>query len=206
MLRTSKTLITALVLPFVAMACHGQASHTRTFHDPTYKISFEYPETWNFTQTDREISTFHLDAHSAPRNASMRAVAAMPENPFPASTFSGAYIYFSVTPRSSDAACAKQAVPVSRPLASPASHPASRVSIADILFTHGHDDHSEICTTQRDDIYTTRHRGACYRFDLAINNFCGGQVSGVKDISESELNQVRARLEAILGTVRFDAK
>jgi hypothetical protein len=47
---------------------------------------------------------------------------------------------------------------------------------------------------------------ACYRFDLAINNFCGGQVSGMKDISEKELDQVRGSLEAILATVRFDPK
>jgi hypothetical protein len=169
-------------------------------------ISFDYPATWNFTQTDHEISTFHLDARSAPRNATMRAVAAMSENPYPLSTFSGAYIYFSVTPRSSESACARQAAPPSKSAARKSSRKPSKVTIADIPFTHGHDDQREICITQRDEVYTTLHRSACYRFDLVINNFCGGQVSGVKDITEKELDQVRARLESILSTIRFDAK
>ena len=64
----------------------------------------------------------------------------------------------------------------------------------------------DICITQHDEIYTTRHAGACYRFDLAINNFCGGEVSGVKDITPAELDQVRARLKSILTTIRFDPK
>ena len=78
--------------------------------------------------------------------------------------------------------------------------------IAGISFAHGHDEQTSICTVQRDEVYTTLRHGACYRFDLTINNFCGGEVSGVKDITEQELDQVRSRLEAILGTVRFDAK
>lgn len=196
------SLAISLLLPTVATA---QSHATHTFHDPAYKVSFDYPANWNFSQTDREISTFHLDARSAPRNASMRAVAAMPENPYPLSTFSGAYIYFSVTPRSSESACARQAAPP-KGAGTKASRVTSKVTIADIAFTHGHDDQREICTVQRDEVYTTLHRGACYRFDLAINNFCGGQVSGVKDITDKELDQVRLRLESILSTVRFDPK
>jgi hypothetical protein len=37
-------------------------------------------------------------------------------------------------------------------------------------------------------------------------NFCGGEVSGVKDIAPQELDQVRARLLAILSTARFDPR
>jgi hypothetical protein len=178
---------------------------THTFHDPNDHLSFDYPATWTFAHTDHEISTFHLDARSAPRAASLRAVAAMPENPFPASTFSGAYVYFSVTPHSSAASCAKQAAP---PANSTHKLPAKPTAthINDIPFTHGHDEQKDICIIQRDEIYTAYRRGACYRFDLTINNFCGGEVSGVKDITPSELDQVRTRLEAILSTVRFDTK
>ena len=171
-------------------------SHT-TFHDPTYKVSFDYPANWTLSRKDGEISTFHLDARSAPRTTRLRAVAAIPENPFPSSTFSGAYVYLSVTPHSSTESCAQQAVPAAKPAVS---------QIAGVAFTHGHDEQKHICTTDRDDIYTTYRRGACYRFDLAINNFCGGEVSGVKDITQKELDAVRARMESILGTVRFDPK
>lgn len=207
MLSTTRitVLLLATLLPITAAAT-AQSGKTKTFHDPTYRISFDYPASWNFTQTDREISTFHLDARSAPRNASMRAVAAMSQNPYPLSTFSGAYVYFSVTPKSSESACARQALPPKMTATPKESRATSKITIADIPFTKGHDDQREICITQRDDVFTTLHRGACYRFDLAINNFCGGQVSGVKDITDKELEQVRSRLESILATVRFDPK
>jgi hypothetical protein len=186
---------------FVFASAHAQSAPKKTFHDPTYHISFDYPANWTFAQADHEISTFHLDARTAARNANMRAVAAMPENPFPASTFSGAYIYLSVAQHSSEAACARQAV---APKDNQHPQQPNPVTIGGIPFTHGHDEQREICTVQRDEVYTTFRRGLCYRFDLAINNFCGGEVSHVKDITPQELEQVRARLEAILVTVRFD--
>jgi hypothetical protein len=176
----------------------ASATPTRTFQDPTYHLSFDFPANWTFARSDGEISTFHLDARSAPRKASLRAVVAMPENPFPASTFAGAYLYFSVTPHSSAASCARQAAPDAARSAS--------TRLAEIPFTHGHAEQKSICTIERDDAYTTAHRGACYRFDLAINNFCGGEVSGVKDITPEELDQVRNRLESILSTIRFDPR
>jgi hypothetical protein len=177
-----------------------------TFHDPTYHLSFDYPAAWTFSHTDREISTFHLDARSAPRSARLRAVVAMPENPFPASTFSGAYLYFSVIPHASAASCTRQANTTTIVKNIPETKPGDKTHIAGIPFTHGHDEQKDICLIQRDEVYTTRHAGACYRFDLAINNFCGGEVSGVKDITPAELDQVRTRLSSIFSTIRFDPK
>ena len=189
----------------VAQSAHSAAKPAATasggqhsFHDPTYKLSFSYPANWNFARHDHQISTFHLDSRSAVRTTLLRAVVSMPENPFPASTFSGAYFYFSVTPQSNDAACARQAAPAEQ------GKREGESEIAGTSFAHGHDEQTSICTVQRDEVYTTLRHGACYRFDLAINNFCGGEVSGVKDITQQELDQVRGRLEAILGTVRFD--
>ena len=85
------------------------ATPSRTFHDTANHLAFDYPADWTFSHTDGEISTFHREIPSAPGSSLLRAVVAMPENPFPASTFSGAYLYFSVTPRSSAAECADQA-------------------------------------------------------------------------------------------------
>lgn len=194
------------VAPFcLCAALTAQTAPVKTFHDPAYHLSFDYPANWTFTSSDHEISTFHLDARSASPRASVRAVVAMPENPFPASTFSGAYVYFSVTPHASASACARQAAPPPTASHKPAGKPTTK-TIADVAFAHGHDEVKDICITQRDETYTTRHDSACYRFDLSINNFCGGEVSGVKDITPQELDQVRARLESILATIRFDPK
>jgi hypothetical protein len=195
----------AMTLPCSGLFAQAPPPATHTFHDPTYRLSFDYPANWSFSTSDHEISTFHLDARSAPPKASVRAVVAMPENPFPASTFSGAYVYFSVTPHSSAGSCAHQAAPPANASHKHAAQPTS-TQIADIAFTHGYDEVKDICITQRDEIYTSFRHGACYRFDLSINNFCGGEVSGVKDITPRELDQVRAHLESILSTIRFDPK
>ena len=124
---------------------------------------------------------------------------AIPENPYPASTFTGAFVYLSVTPHTNQAKCAAQAT-----AAGAGEQAVSR--IAGMSFVHGHDEQQHICTVERDEIYTTYRKGACFRFDLAMNNFCGGEVSGVKDVTEQELDTVRARMESIVSTVRFDPK
>ncbi|MGD0798291.1 MAG: hypothetical protein ABR910_11260 [Acidobacteriaceae bacterium] len=200
--------VTEVLSPGSAAAAPSvKADPRRTFRDPVYKVAFDFPSSWNFTKRDGEISTFRLDARSAPGRAVVRAVVSIPENPFPASTFSGAYVYFSVTPRSSAGSCTKQAAGEAEVAGkAPTVEKPAEIQIAGIPFSHGHDEQKDICITQRDETYTTYRRGACYRFDLAMNNFCGGEVSGVKDVTAKELDEVRGRLMTILGTVRFEAK
>ncbi len=188
-----------------ATATTAAAAGHHTFHDSAYKVSFDYPADWTFSRKDGEISTFHLEARSATQATRLRAVTAIPENPFPESTFSGAHMYLSVTPHSTDASCAMQAGLAPSTLGKPGVKPPVS-QIAGIAFAHGHDEQRHICTTDRDEVYTTLRRGACYRFDLAMNNFCGGEVSGVKDVTAQQLDEVRRRMEAILATVRFDGK
>jgi len=170
----------------------------RPFHDSRYGVSFTIPAAWNLNRKDGEVSTFNLDARTAAHTAQMRAVATISFNPHPYSTFSGALFYFSVTPHVTANQCAAQA-------SARAPRTVSSTEIGGLPFTHGYDEHGGICTESRDDIYTTPHDDACYRFDVVINNFCGGDVSGVKDISERELEDVRRRMRAILDTVHFDA-
>jgi len=169
----------------------------RTFHDTTYGVSFRVPAAWNLSRKDADVSTFNLDARSAVRSTQMRAVAAINFNPHPTSTFSGALFYFSVTPHATPAQCSSQATVHTL-------HTVTTAQIGGLPFTHGYDEHGGICTEARDEIYTASRNNACYRFDLVINTFCGGDVSGVREISPRELDSVRSRLEAILDSVHFD--
>jgi hypothetical protein len=169
----------------------------RPFHDPRYGVSFTIPPAWNITRRDGDVSTFRLDARNAAHTAQMRAVATISFNPHPYSTFSGALFYFSVTPNVTANQCAAQAI-VHAP------RTVATAQVAGVPFTHGYDEHGGICTESRDEIYTTQHNDACYRFDAVINNFCGGDVSGVQDITDRELNDVRKRMQSILNTIRFD--
>src|SRR3984885_11533638 len=140
-----------------------------------------------------------LDARTAPRATQLRAVSTISFNPHPYSTFSGALFYFSVTPRTTPAACSAQA-------SARASRTVAITPIARIPFTHGYDEHGTICTESRDEIYTTPRNDSCYRFDAVINTFCGGDVSGVQDIPPRELAPVRTRMQTILDSVKFDTK
>lgn len=170
-----------------------------TFHDPRYGVSFKVPVGWTLTRHDAEVSTFAFDVRTAPLSGIMRGVATIAFNPHPTSTFSGALFYFSVTPHTTEALCHTQA-------SAQAPRTVTTAQVAGTSFTHGYDEHGTICTEARDEIFTTYRNNSCYRFDLVINTFCGGDVSGVRDITPTELNAVLHRLESILGSVTFDAK
>ncbi|MDE3103541.1 MAG: hypothetical protein KGK08_00055 [Acidobacteriota bacterium] len=171
----------------------------RDVRDGRTGIRFHLPQGWTLARRDGEVSTFALDARSAPRTAQLRAVASINYNPFPQTNFGGAFFYASVVPRLDADGCARQASAMG-------SHPTTTRSVAGVVFTRGYDEHGGICIESRDDVYTAMHGNACYRFDLVINNFCGGDVSGTPEMSASQLEKVRQRLEEILDTVQLDPR
>ncbi len=168
----------------------GVAPLARSFHDAKYPLSLEVPAGWTITTKDREVSTFRLDARSAPASSRMRMVATIASNPFTASTFSGALLYFSVAPAKNDAACGSRSSDGSK-------------EIGGQNFRKVHEEQSgRVCTESRDDVYVAYRKNGCYRFDLVTNTFCA-QVSGAKDMTSAEMDEIRRQMEAILGTVRF---
>ena len=171
----------------------------QTVEDSRTRLSFRLPAGWNLSRRDGEISTFHLDARSASRRTELRAAANLAFNPYPYSTFSGALFYLSVTPRSTMAACAAQTTTAPEKVLAP-------LTVGDLSFMRGLDEHGHICTESRDVTYTAMRQGSCVRFDLAVNTFCGGEVSGAKDMTDQELGHVFQRLEGILDTVQFKGK
>jgi hypothetical protein len=171
----------------------------QTVTDAKAHVVFHLPPGWNLSRKDGEISTYRLDARTAPRRAQLRAAASLNFNPFPLSTFSGAIFYLSTTPSISAAACAAQTS------VKPQVAMDSAV-IADMKFSRGKDEHGHICTEARDVAYTAMRGGSCVRFDLAVNSFCGGDDSGAQDLTEEQLASLFKRLEGILDTVRFTGK
>ncbi|HMF65835.1 MAG TPA: hypothetical protein VK608_17235 [Edaphobacter sp.] len=200
-LKTCLTVATLLTLSAIVSAqTEPTTPAAQTFHDTRYGVSFQIPTAWNLSRKDSDLSTFNLDARTAPRNAQLRAVADIAFNPFPSSTFTGALFYFSITPKTTTTECAQQA-------SAQAPRTVTATQIGGIPFTHGYDQHGGICTESRDEIYTARRNNACYRFDLVINTFCGGDAgAGARDITPRELESIRKRMQAILDSVRFDAK
>lgn len=167
-----------------------------TVEDERAHVRFHLPAGWELARRDGELSTFRLDARTALRRTELRAVAQLGFNPYPRSTFSGALFYLSVTPHTAAQACAGQAT-------RPPMHGLGTASVGDVSFTHGHDEHGKICTEARDEVYTAMRGGSCVRFDLAVNSFCGGEVSGAEDLTAAQLTGIQARLRAILDSVQF---
>ncbi len=166
------------------------------FHDGHFGVQFEVPGGWSLARKDGQVSTFHLDARSAPPKAQMRSVVAIQFNPFPYTTFSGAMVYYSVTSHVSDEDCARQATGVMPPVK-------DVQDIGGMGFVHGHDEHGKVCVEARDEVYTAYRKGSCYRFDLAMNNFCSVS-SGIADMTESQLEEIDQRMADILSTVKLD--
>jgi hypothetical protein len=180
----------------------------RTIHDKPDHLTFQVPAAWTLATHDHELSSFHEEARTAPHTARLRYVVAIPENPFPASTFAGAHFYLSVTPaQSADQCTAQAALPVHESprhfLPEPVPLNRSIVAVGSRPADHGHDETGDICTQNRDDVYTLRQHNACLRFDLAMNNFCS-EASGARPMTLDQILDIRSRLEAILNSVHFD--
>jgi hypothetical protein len=171
------------------------------FKDPHFGVRFDVPPGWSVTRKDGLVSTFHEDARTASPKARVRGVASLDFNPYPYSTLSGALFYYSVEPHTSDAECAKQAS-VPRDGNEPA-FPTDVQDIGGMQFTHGHDEHGEICVEARDEVYTAYRKGSCYRFDMEINTFCSIS-SGAQEITDRQLRSVNQQMADILSTVKLD--
>jgi hypothetical protein len=171
------------------------AAKAIAFHDSKYGVRFVVPAGWSFDRKDHLVSTFHVDARTAGPKAQMRGVAAMGFNPFPESTFSGAWFYFSVQPHTNDGECAREAA------RGGAVHDAEE--IGGMEFRHGHEERGGICVESRNDVYTAYHKGSCYRFDLDVGTFCAIS-SGAREINERQLGEIHLRLDGILKSVVLD--
>ena len=168
---------------------------THDFKDGHFGVKFQVPPGWSLNRKDGLVSTFHNDARSASSGAQVRGIASLDFNPYPYSTLSGAVFYYSVTPHSSDDACAKEA--------NPANLPTDVQDIGGMRFTHGHDEHGDICVEARDEVYTAYRKGSCYRFDMEINTFCAIS-SGAQEITERQLQSLNQRMADILSTVTLE--
>ncbi len=183
-------------LPGTKAAPEPSSPPARDVQDAKDHLTFHLPAAWNLTMRDGEISTFRLDARTAPRPSQLRMVASLGFNPYPQSTFAGALFYVSSTPHATAAACAMQTA--LKPFT-----PLAPAQVGDQTFSRGKDEHGHICTESRDVAYTAMRGGSCLRFDLAINSFCGGDVSGAEDLTAAQLQAIYSRLMSILDTVRF---
>lgn len=168
----------------------------RDIKDLRDRLTLHLPAGWNLATRDGEVSTFRLDAPTAPRTSQLRYVASIAFNPFPQSTFSGALLYISSAPHLSDAACAAQTT--TKPFTK-----LDPVTIDGVPFARGKNERGGICTESRTVAYTALRQGACLRLDVVLNTFCGGDVSGAQEVTRDQLGNIYQRLDGIVQSIRF---
>jgi len=170
-------------------------AHEQNFRDAQFGVRFKVPPGWEITRRDHEVSTFRMDARTAPPKLQMRSVVSLDFNPFPQTTLAGALVYYSVQKHAKAAECVQQVAGK--------DEPADTLQIGGMNFVHGHDEHGGVCIEARDEVYTAFRKGACYRFDLELNTFCGVS-SGAMDMSDKQMEDIEARMAGILSSVTLD--
>jgi hypothetical protein len=165
------------------------------FRDVQFGVRFKVPPGWELTRRDHEVSTFRMDARTAPAKLQMRSVVSMDFNPFPQSTLAGAMVYYSVEKHAKAVECVHQATS--------SAEPEDTQDIGGMNFVHGHDEHGGVCVEARDEVYTAYRKGACYRFDLELNTFCAVS-SGAAELSDTQMADIEGRMAGILSTVTLD--
>jgi hypothetical protein len=178
----------------VPMSASAEAKE-QDFRDARFGVHFNVPPGWEITRRDHEVSTFHLDARTAPPNLQMRSVVSLDFNPFPQTNLAGALVYYSVERHAKATECVQQATGK--------DEPADTLQIGGMNFVHGHDEHGGVCVEARDEIYTAFRKGACYRFDLELNTFCAVS-SGAAEMNQKQIADIEGRMAGILSTVTLD--
>ena len=173
----------------------------RTVTRPPLPHLLPLPADWNFTRRDGEVSTFRLDARSAPRSANSAPSPAMPSTHSPPPPSPEPRLL----QRHSRASPPPPALRRPRPPSPhrPRHHPAktrSRRPLHPRLRRAGRHLHRS-----RDEIYTT-FRTAPATASTSPSTTSAAAKSAASKTSPRPNRPVRNRQESILNTIRFDPK
>ena len=172
---------------------------THDFKDGHFGVKFQVPAGWSLNRKDGVVSTFHNDA----RSASAGGQGARHCEPG-LQSLSVLDVERSGVLLQRDAALERRGVREGgRPENVPVTVSTDVQDIGGMRFTHGHDEHGEICVEARDEVYTAYRKGSCYRFDMEINTFCAIS-SGAQEITERQLQSLNQRMADILSTVTLE--
>jgi len=184
--------------PVQVPSAASEKETAKPFHDSKYGVRFVVPAGWTLSKKDHEVSTFRMDAPKTTARNEMRSVMSMTFNPYPLSTLSGSFLYYSVERHATDEDCQQQATVSAKPKERPDVQ-----NIGGVNFIHDHKESGVLCLESRDDMYVAFHKGSCYRFDVVVNFFCS-KVSGADDITLKQMNELEGHAADILSTISFD--
>jgi hypothetical protein len=168
-------------------------AQTATFADPSTGVSFQYPKEWKLVDSNQ----FYLQT-AIPQHAEVRGGIVWKAGDAQKTTVSGVQFLYAFEKGDSSEACLHF-----QDEGDSAKSVVETVKIGNNLYAHRRSTGAGMCHQEREDIYGTYVNHACYLFDLSVHTICGGVVDGMRDATESEFAEARARLVDILKTVQF---
>jgi hypothetical protein len=179
---------------------HAKIRTMATYSDPTYGVSFRYPNTYNLKTGDEPQKDLAglgpAQMNFVQPGGNMLAAVELPRNAYPGSNVSSAFFAVSVNPNLSEAECSQfSSSDASGPDDDPDRQPAVKV---------GSFEFNQIEETLKDSdskYYHVFQNGTCYEFGLGLGNAVDGDK---RQLTEAEYEKVFDKLQKILETVKIE--
>jgi hypothetical protein len=179
--------------------------HTRirtmaTYSDPTYGVSFRYPNTYTLKTGDEPQKDLAglgpVQMNFVQPGGTTLAAVELPRNAYPGADISSAFFTVSVNPNLSEAECTQfSSSDSSGPGDDPAPDPTVKM---------GSMEFSQIEETLKDSdskYYHIFQNGTCYEFGLGLGNAVDGDKP---QLTEAEYGKVFDKLDKIFATVKIE--
>jgi hypothetical protein len=178
---------------------HTKIRTLATYSDPTYGVSFRYPNTYTLKTGDEPQKDLAglgpIETNFVQPGGTTLAAVELPRNAFPGADVSSAFFSVSVNPNLSEAECTQFS---SSDFSGPSDDPTpDTVKVGSLEFNQTEETLKDFDSRY----YHIYQNGTCYEFGLALGNVVDGDT---RKLTEAEYEKVFDKLEKILDTVKIE--
>ena len=179
---------------------HAKPHALATYSDPTYGVSFRYPDTYILKTGDEPHKDLAglgpAETNFVQPGGTTLAAVELPKNTFPGADVSSAFFTVSVNSNLSERECTQFS---SSDSSGPADDPSpeSTVKVGSLEFNQTEETLKDFDSKY----YHVFENGTCYEFGLGLGNAVNGDK---RQLSEAEYEKVFDKLEKIFNTVKIE--
>jgi hypothetical protein len=179
---------------------HAKVHTLATYSDPTYGVSFRYPNTYNLKTGDEPQKDLAglgpVEMNFVQPGGTTLAAVELPRNAYPGADISSAFFNVSVNPNLSEAECTQFS---SSDSSGPADDPTpdSTVKVGSLEFNQTEETLKDFDSRY----YHVYQNSTCYEFGLGLGNVVDGDT---RKLTEAEYEKVFDKLEKIFDTVKIE--
>jgi hypothetical protein len=194
--------LSAIALAVSATIASTQAHPTappKTYHDPQYGVSFQYPATWNFDLGrvfyDRAQILFPDRRPLA--NVGIGGVQKSENNLYPNTDLVGVQFVYLVLPETTAQQCQKEAQ-------GDEEAKITQEIIQGVKYRHLSTGNAGLCHQADEQIYAAYRGGRCYLFEAAVETMCPDAIGATRDITPAEIDTVKKQLRQVMQSVSIE--